>query len=169
MDFALSPGDLRGNPRTHGGVLPAISDGMVALLKEFYGHGPTRTKLLDLLRVQLLPRRHRGGPDDARDDAARKRRPKASTRGVWSVLNRAVAGPPGAPQVEVLAQQKRYTHTAQTYTRSLHSLARKRVTTELPTRSFVVMLAQTDCWFRSPRRETGAGTSCPGGSSFQAG
>jgi hypothetical protein len=44
MDFALSPGDLRGNPRTHGGVLTAISDGMVALLKEFYGHGPTRTK-----------------------------------------------------------------------------------------------------------------------------
>jgi len=25
-------------------VLTAISDGMVALLKEFYGHGPTRTK-----------------------------------------------------------------------------------------------------------------------------
>jgi uncharacterized protein YbcI len=31
-------------PRTHGDVLTAISDGMVALLKEFYGHGPTRTK-----------------------------------------------------------------------------------------------------------------------------
>jgi uncharacterized protein YbcI len=30
--------------RTHGDVLTAISDGMVALLKEFYGHGPTRTK-----------------------------------------------------------------------------------------------------------------------------
>jgi uncharacterized protein YbcI len=29
---------------THGEVLTAISDGMVALLKEFYGHGPTRTK-----------------------------------------------------------------------------------------------------------------------------
>ena len=25
-------------------MLTAISDGMVALLKEFYGHGPTRTK-----------------------------------------------------------------------------------------------------------------------------
>ena len=31
------------SPR-HGDVLSAISDGMVALLKEFYGHGPTRTK-----------------------------------------------------------------------------------------------------------------------------
>ena len=31
-------------PRTHGDVLTAISDGMVGLLKEFYGHGPTRTK-----------------------------------------------------------------------------------------------------------------------------
>jgi uncharacterized protein YbcI len=30
--------------RTHGDVLTAISDGMVALLKEFYGRGPTRTK-----------------------------------------------------------------------------------------------------------------------------
>ncbi|HEY7967992.1 MAG TPA: Na-translocating system protein MpsC family protein [Solirubrobacteraceae bacterium] len=30
--------------RAHGDVLTAISDGMVALLKEFYGHGPTRTK-----------------------------------------------------------------------------------------------------------------------------
>jgi uncharacterized protein YbcI len=29
---------------THGEVLTAISDGMVALIKEFYGRGPTRTK-----------------------------------------------------------------------------------------------------------------------------
>ena len=29
---------------THGDILTAISDGMVALLKEFYGRGPTRTK-----------------------------------------------------------------------------------------------------------------------------
>ena len=29
---------------THGEVLTAISDGMVALLKEFYGRGPTRAK-----------------------------------------------------------------------------------------------------------------------------
>ena len=28
----------------HGDVLTAISDGMVALLKEFYGHGPSRAK-----------------------------------------------------------------------------------------------------------------------------
>jgi uncharacterized protein YbcI len=31
-------------PKLHGDVLTAISDGMVALLKEFYGRGPTRTK-----------------------------------------------------------------------------------------------------------------------------
>ena len=31
-------------PRKPGDVLTAISDGMVALLKEFYGRGPTRTK-----------------------------------------------------------------------------------------------------------------------------
>src|ERR1700691_2964756 len=30
--------------QSHGDVLTAISDGMVALLKEFYGHGRTRTK-----------------------------------------------------------------------------------------------------------------------------
>lgn len=33
-----------GPGRAHGDVLSAISDGMVALLKEYYGHGPTRTK-----------------------------------------------------------------------------------------------------------------------------
>ncbi len=31
-------------PENHGAVLTAISDGMVALLKEFYGRGPTRAK-----------------------------------------------------------------------------------------------------------------------------
>jgi uncharacterized protein YbcI len=38
---------LRGvnkNPATHGDVLTAISDGMVGLLREFYGRGPTRAK-----------------------------------------------------------------------------------------------------------------------------
>jgi uncharacterized protein YbcI len=30
--------------QAHGDILTAISDGMVALLKEFYGRGPTRTK-----------------------------------------------------------------------------------------------------------------------------
>ena len=28
----------------HGDILTAISDGLVALLKEYYGHGPTRVK-----------------------------------------------------------------------------------------------------------------------------
>jgi len=40
----VSPRDVQATPRAHGDVLSAISDGMVALLKEFYGHGPTRTK-----------------------------------------------------------------------------------------------------------------------------
>ena len=31
-------------PATHGDVITAISDGLVALLKEFYGRGPTRAK-----------------------------------------------------------------------------------------------------------------------------
>ena len=34
----------RSTSQTHGETLTAISDGMVALLKEFYGRGPTRAK-----------------------------------------------------------------------------------------------------------------------------
>jgi uncharacterized protein YbcI len=41
---AVSPGDLHSPPQRHGDVLTAISDGLVALLKEFYGRGPTRAK-----------------------------------------------------------------------------------------------------------------------------
>ncbi len=50
---------VKNNPQTHGDMLTAISDGMVGLLKEFYGRGPTRTKtyLEDDLVVCLL----RGG------------------------------------------------------------------------------------------------------------
>jgi uncharacterized protein YbcI len=40
----MSPPDVDATARAHGDVLTAISDGMVALLKEFYGRGPTRTK-----------------------------------------------------------------------------------------------------------------------------
>jgi uncharacterized protein YbcI len=40
----VSPPDGQSTPRTRGEVLTAISDGIVALLKEFYGRGPTRTK-----------------------------------------------------------------------------------------------------------------------------
>ncbi len=40
----MSPRDIQSPPQTHGDVLTAISDGMVALLKEFYGRGPTRAK-----------------------------------------------------------------------------------------------------------------------------
>jgi uncharacterized protein YbcI len=36
--------DIPSTTSTHGDVLTAISDGMVALLKEFYGRGPTRAK-----------------------------------------------------------------------------------------------------------------------------
>jgi uncharacterized protein YbcI len=39
-----TPHVIQGAPSTHGDVLTAISDGMVALLKEFYGRGPTRAK-----------------------------------------------------------------------------------------------------------------------------
>jgi uncharacterized protein YbcI len=39
----VSPRDVQTTLR-HGDVLTAISDGMVALLKEFYGRGPTRAK-----------------------------------------------------------------------------------------------------------------------------
>ena len=35
---------IQGTLTTHGDVLTAISDGMVALLKEFYGRGPSRAK-----------------------------------------------------------------------------------------------------------------------------
>ena len=40
----MTPGSTPGGPVAHGDVLTAISDGMVALLKEFYGRGPTRVK-----------------------------------------------------------------------------------------------------------------------------
>jgi uncharacterized protein YbcI len=55
----VNPPNARLKPQSHGDVLTAISDGMVALLKEFYGRGPTRTKsyLEDDLVVCVL----RGG------------------------------------------------------------------------------------------------------------
>jgi uncharacterized protein YbcI len=40
----VSPSTPRSKPATHGDVLTAISDGIVGLLKEYYGRGPTRTK-----------------------------------------------------------------------------------------------------------------------------
>jgi len=55
----MSRRDVTSTPRTDGDVLTAISDGIVALLKEYYGRGPTRTKTYfeDDLVVCLL----RGG------------------------------------------------------------------------------------------------------------
>ena len=42
----MSPSPILESERSvHGDVLSAISDGMVALLKEFYGRGPTRAKI----------------------------------------------------------------------------------------------------------------------------
>jgi uncharacterized protein YbcI len=41
---AVSPANVRTRPENHGAVLTAVSDGLVALLKEFYGRGPTRVK-----------------------------------------------------------------------------------------------------------------------------
>ena len=40
----MSQKHLKESPRAHGEVLTAVSDGLVALLKEFYGRGPTRAK-----------------------------------------------------------------------------------------------------------------------------
>jgi uncharacterized protein YbcI len=40
----VSQRGAKSTQQTHGDVLTAISDGMVALLKEFYGRGPTRAK-----------------------------------------------------------------------------------------------------------------------------
>jgi len=56
---AASGAHLRRPRPEHGDVLTEISDGMAALLKEFYGRGPTRTKThyVDDLVVCLL----RGG------------------------------------------------------------------------------------------------------------
>lgn len=55
----MSPRDVRSTSQTHGDVLTAVSKGMVVLLKEFYGRGPTRAKTYyeDDLVVCLL----RGG------------------------------------------------------------------------------------------------------------
>jgi uncharacterized protein YbcI len=36
--------DIQSAKQRHGEQLTAVSDGLVALLKEFYGHGPTRAK-----------------------------------------------------------------------------------------------------------------------------
>src|SRR5580692_13110105 len=41
---AMNPPSVPHQKSTHGDVLTAISDGMVGLLKEFYGRGPTRAK-----------------------------------------------------------------------------------------------------------------------------
>ncbi len=40
----MSASRFRTKPENHGEVLTAISDGLVALLKEFYGRGPTQAK-----------------------------------------------------------------------------------------------------------------------------
>jgi uncharacterized protein YbcI len=40
----VSPTNVKTRPENHGEVLTAISDGLVSLLKEFYGRGPTRAK-----------------------------------------------------------------------------------------------------------------------------
>ncbi len=44
MTVPMSAADPPITSSTHGDVLTAISDGMVALLKEFYGRGPSRAK-----------------------------------------------------------------------------------------------------------------------------
>jgi uncharacterized protein YbcI len=48
----LSLRDVESTPHQHGDLLTAISKGMVALLKEFYGRGPTRAK--ELMRERFV-------------------------------------------------------------------------------------------------------------------
>jgi uncharacterized protein YbcI len=40
----VSPAKVKTKPESHGEELTAISDGMVTLLREYYGRGPTRAK-----------------------------------------------------------------------------------------------------------------------------
>jgi uncharacterized protein YbcI len=40
----MTRADPQGHGKEHGAILTAISDGMVALLKDYYGVGPTQTK-----------------------------------------------------------------------------------------------------------------------------
>ncbi len=40
----MSPQEVKRTAVSHGDVLTAVSDGLVGLLREFYGRGPTRTK-----------------------------------------------------------------------------------------------------------------------------
>jgi uncharacterized protein YbcI len=40
----MSKRDAKSTEKSHGDVLTAISEGMVGLLREFYGRGPTRAK-----------------------------------------------------------------------------------------------------------------------------
>jgi uncharacterized protein YbcI len=44
LDLAVTQPKPKPKPETHGDVLTAISDGLVAIFKEFYGRGPTRAK-----------------------------------------------------------------------------------------------------------------------------
>jgi uncharacterized protein YbcI len=62
-----APHIIQSPPSTHGDVLTAISDGMVALLKEFYGRGPTRAKSYyqDDLVVCVMRERFTGVIEDA--------------------------------------------------------------------------------------------------------
>jgi uncharacterized protein YbcI len=44
FEAVMSPGATKSETQAHGDVLTAISDGMVGLMKEYYGRGPTRAK-----------------------------------------------------------------------------------------------------------------------------
>ena len=69
----MTRADVEHLSKAHGDVLTAISDGMVALLKEYYGVGPTQTKTYyhDDLVVCVL----RGGFTRV-EQTLRRRRPR---------------------------------------------------------------------------------------------
>jgi uncharacterized protein YbcI len=77
-----TPHVIQGAPSTHGDVLTAISDGMVALLKEFYGRGPTRAKSYyqDDLVVCVL----RGGFSRVEETLLEGGRGPRSSSSAWS-------------------------------------------------------------------------------------
>ena len=78
----MPPQDIHNVRTEHGDVLTEISDGMVALLKEYYGRGPSQAKSYyhDDLVVCLL----RGGFTRVEQTCSRGAAPRRSSSSAWS-------------------------------------------------------------------------------------